>query len=463
MSKIGRPFKQLIYDETCNLVVGLSYDSAANTYFASYKDKQGKHKKFNCGRDKAEAIAKFRRWQEEGQGGKLLQVIQSPKPKIHRIKALEQQWAERFGGDGSAYIEAIKFISEESIWEQARQLIQDNPVLAAQKLKMPFLSDPNFMRTYKPKKSYTLVDIWNNYLKRVSSITTRELGATKASWTKFSDIVKVKTVSELTKEVIRKYYDVLYCEYNGKMSTTWIKSHFERVKRVMNYALDSLDDISDLLEVKQRLVSVLKSPKDSILCPAKRIPKELFHQIMEASSIDEKAMWLLSINLAYYAIDIATLPLSAINLDEKTVIFRRGKTGVHRAGILWNETIDAIRAYQKENPHRSSTLFQNRHTKICYVSARITEKFNQILEKLGIREMSINKRVNPNNFRHSNFRDSFESICASKNIPQRAIDGVMGHTGIAAKYTDIESAPDIAAPACQAVRDYYFGKEDKKD
>ena len=197
----------------------------------------------------------------------------------------------------------------------------------------------------------------------------------------------------------------------------------------------------------------------ALTLPAKRIPKELFHQIMEVSSIDEKTMWLLSINLAYYAIDVATLPKSAINFKNETVIFRRSKTGVHRAGVIWNETLQAIRIYQRECPHGLPTLFQNKHTKKPYVAARITEKFNQVLESLGIRERGEDKKLNPNNFKHSNFRDSFESVCAAQNITQQSIDAVMGHTGISTKYTDVESTPEITAPACQAVRKFYFGNK----
>ena len=72
-------------------------------------------------------------------------------------------------------------------------------------------------------------------------------------------------------------------------------------------------------------------------------------------------MWLLSMNCAYYAIDVATVSLSNINWEEKTVVFRRGKREKqgdgHRSAVLWGRTIDAIRQYQKDRPHNGKTLF----------------------------------------------------------------------------------------------------------
>ena len=60
-------------------------------------------------------------------------------------------------------------------------------------------------------------------------------------------------------------------------------------------------------------------------------------------------MWLLSMNCAYYSIDVATVPLSAFDWDAKTVVFRRGKNEAkgegHRAAVLWDMTIDALKKY----------------------------------------------------------------------------------------------------------------------
>lgn len=132
-------------------------------------------------------------------------------------------------------------------------------------------------------------------------------------------------------------------------------------------------------------------------------------------------MWFLSLNLAYYGVDLVTLPFSSLDLNNKTVIFRRGKTDIHRAGILWAETIQAIKDYQKEKPHRGSTLFLNLQAKIPYSPSRIYKKFSKLIKSLELQEQAKlkenkNYSVVKFDYCHSNFRNSFESVCAARSI-----------------------------------------------
>ena len=116
-----------------------------------------------------------------------------------------------------------------------------------------------------------------------------------------------------------------------------------------------------------------------------------------------------------------TLPFSSLDLNNKTVIFRRGKTDIHRAGILWAETIQAIKDYQKEKPHRGSTLFLNLQAKIPYSPSRIYKKFSKLIKSLELQEQAKlkenkNYSVVKFDYCHSNFRNSFESVCAARSI-----------------------------------------------
>lgn len=426
-NKVGRARINLIYDSQGNIIDGLSFDNANQTYRCQYKEK-GKWVNKYFGRNKEKAIENFRQWQGEKENKTVAYMKLSPEPP-----------------DISGKKEFIKQeLNEEVLWGYVRHKLQTDPLYVANKLQLPALSNPELLKHWTPKKSYTLKEIWENYNNRINHITKREKESTKRSWLLFLSITKATTISELDKPLIQIYFDKMYSDFKKDKSTTWIRQHFERVKRVVNYALDSFEHTAELIEVKQRLKTVLKPPRPSIQNPARKIPKEVFLSILEASTVEEKAMWLLSMNFAYYPIDIATLPKSVIDFKTKTIIFRRGKTGVHRAGILWQETIEAVKEYLKEYPHNLPTLFQNKTTKGFYLPERISEKFQKIAETLNV------------NYKHSNFRDSFESICSK--VEQKSVDAVLGHTGISAKYTDVESTPEIAAPACEAVRLFYFGK-----
>jgi integrase len=63
-----------------------------------------------------------------------------------------------------------------------------------------------------------------------------------------------------------------------------------------------------------------------------------------------RAMVLLGLNAGFGNHDLATLPLSALDLDAGWVDFPRPKTGIHRRCPLWPETIATLHAILAERP-----------------------------------------------------------------------------------------------------------------
>jgi integrase len=83
------------------------------------------------------------------------------------------------------------------------------------------------------------------------------------------------------------------------------------------------------------------------------------HRILEAADVrkmldaarpDLKAMILLGVNSGFGNHDVATLPLSALDLDGGWVTYPRPKTEVDRRCPLWPETVAALRAAIAERP-----------------------------------------------------------------------------------------------------------------
>ena len=233
-------------------------------------------------------------------------------------------------------------------------------------------------------------------------------------------------------------------------STTWINGYFERVKRVFNYGIEHFDNASELQNCIARMKAVLKSERKVIKNPAKLINKSDLQKLLRVSNAEEKAMWLLSLNCAYYKVDIATLPIDAIDFENRTVIYRRTKTGEHRAAIMWESTCEAIRGYQKEFPHKGRTLFISKQTGTQYNDDRVYKLF------VGCK----NRAKIESKLSHNHFRDSAETVCRIKgNIPD-SIDAVMGHKDkkSSGNYVDPEAYPQIAEPACKAIYEFYFGE-----
>lgn len=96
--KVGQPLKHIVHTIDGKIVDGLKYDIQNDTHYAYYKDEHGTNKKKNFGRNKEEAISKFRSWEEERQGGKLVTVNKYKAAKYNEHNAAVRDTAYRCFG-----------------------------------------------------------------------------------------------------------------------------------------------------------------------------------------------------------------------------------------------------------------------------------------------------------------------------------------------------------------------------
>jgi integrase len=73
-------------------------------------------------------------------------------------------------------------------------------------------------------------------------------------------------------------------------------------------------------------------------------------RMIDAAGVQLKAMLLLGINAGFGMADCASLPLSAVDLDNAVIDYPRPKTGIPRRCPLWPETVGAIRSALAERP-----------------------------------------------------------------------------------------------------------------
>jgi integrase len=83
---------------------------------------------------------------------------------------------------------------------------------------------------------------------------------------------------------------------------------------------------------------------------AKLFTSDELRTLVTAAGIPLKAMVLLACNAGLGNSDLASMPLSAVDLESGWVDYPRVKTGVARRFPLWPETIKAIRAAIEERP-----------------------------------------------------------------------------------------------------------------
>ena len=440
----------------------MSIDRSTGSYVYQFKDDNGKWKKKTFGKDLAVAVNRYkeyRGWESNNFR------IKNPDPNRKglgidaEVEIKKEALLSEHGEHILDVIEGIQVnevgMPEELFWERVRTEILNNPKRAAQMTEIEELGYLNKLKKPTTLKIDTIVD---NYVNRVevenpTPSQKQDKKKIQHTWDKVKQITKVTRANDLdSKDLLKKLYDNLYSEYHSNdLSTTWLKGHIERIIRVLNWNILNTDDSDILTAIKEKCSKVLKTPKQVVKNPPKQISKAHFKRILKVSSVEEMAMWLLSMQGGYYTVDIATLPKSAINLREGIIVYRRTKTNEPRSMILGKAVIVAVRDYQKEYPHDCDTLFMNTQDKTPYNKDRIGVKFRKCLEKAGLK----------GEYGHNNFRDSATSVCLKSKVYEPSIDALLGHkiSGEKKKYIDPEENPHIAKEASKAVADYYFSRK----
>ena len=139
-----------------------------------------------------------------------------------------------------------------------------------------------------------------------------------------------------------------------------------------------------------------------------------------------RAAGLLGANCAFLARDVSTLPESLIDLDDGSVRFARGKTGVDRLCVLWPCTIKAIRRYLAFrptvcDPTAEGMLFRTLNGLPYSRSTSDDDSPGREFDGIGNRWFKVT------GLPFSGLRSTFATL--SDDWPdQRAVDLVMGHS-----------------------------------
>jgi integrase len=137
-----------------------------------------------------------------------------------------------------------------------------------------------------------------------------------------------------------------------------------------------------------------------------------------------RAMMLLAANCAYGNTDVATLPLSALDLDGGWVTYYRPKTGINRRCPLWPETMQALRAVLAERREPKDKA----HKELVF----ITQTGGSWDKGTGDNPISkeMRKLLDALNFKGNRsfyaIRHGFETI-GGESRDQVAVDHIMGH------------------------------------
>jgi integrase len=203
-----------------------------------------------------------------------------------------------------------------------------------------------------------------------------------------------------------------------------------RVKSVFKYGTDN-----GLMEKVVRYGSEFRKPDKAVLRRhrakngQKMLEADQVRRLVDAADVQLRAMILLGVNAGFGNHDVATLPLSALDLDRGWVNFPRPKTGIERRCPLWPKTVAALREAITSRPEPR----RDEGTGLVFINSRgspwvcTTEKsrtdnvsvqFRFLMKRVGVHRKGVGFYT---------LRHVFRTAADAARDPV-AIDLIMGHS-----------------------------------
>jgi integrase len=177
-------------------------------------------------------------------------------------------------------------------------------------------------------------------------------------------------------------------------------------------------------------------------------------RLLDAAPVQLRAMLLLGVNAGFGNHDVATLPLSALDLDTGWVNYPRPKTGIPRRCPLWPETVatlrEAIASRPTPKPDAAALVFVTTRGR-PWLSRGIANPVS-----VAARDLIKTAGVHRNGVGFYTLRHTFRTVADAARDPVAA-DLIMGHSdpSMAAHYRERVEDSRLAAVA-DAVRGWLF-------
>lgn len=329
MAKLGRRFKPYQTSE------GATIDGLA-------RDRDGRwrivatHQRFTEP-DEAKAVDRFRAWEREQKKAARSETVAVPlQGEWHEFEAVPPLKVN-IGEGGAMSFEQL--VSAQPFWDLVRKLLLDETKMVAERTGLPGLV--SFRHESLPKPSLKFAKLRETY-QTFADVTPNTKRRVLKAFDDFVAGVAAGSVDELTVEGIIKYREAVKSRTDIN-SNDHIATLFDRAKRVVAYGLEHGLDQAQIRKALDML-KMLKAPKSNTKNDPKPIDISDWHKLMDAEPADEmKAVLLCGLNLCMYLSEVLSLRWDEIDLEKKTFVSRRNKTKVIRVGVLWDETVEAIR------------------------------------------------------------------------------------------------------------------------
>lgn len=301
-----------------------------------------------------------------------------------------------------------------------------------------------------PVESVPLTEIGKAYFDRPEPMSYQYRHDTKRHWDEFLDAIgNTKTVADVVAEDVRDYKNKIHTDkIAGNRSVHYIRARFIAVRTILRYAL--VNGLDPERVARLRLdCQMLRPPKTEGLDP-KPIEVADYRALLDGADTRMRAVFLLSLNCAFYPSEVAVVRKKSLNLDRKTFVDERMKTKVIRVAVLWDRTIKAVKAHMNDSPNKSAWLFLNEAGSRCQ-ARNIANAYRNLRAEIDL----------PDSVVFAQIRDGAYTAAIEGGADVLQAEILAGHqVGIKDAY--LKRKPEMVAPACKAVEKYYFPRQKRR-
>lgn len=279
-----------------------------------------------------------------------------------------------------------------------------------------------------------LRDLLNRFLSaKQDLVDSGELGP--RTWRDYKDVcdrlVEAFGKGRLVSDLAADDFEQLRRQISKKRKAVAIGTEVQRVRTVFRYAYDA-----GLLDRPVRYGPLFTRPDKKVIRSQKQKNeqangKRLFsapevRAMLDAASVQMRAMIMLGINGGFGNGDCSTLPLPVLDLDSGWLEYPRPKTSVERRCPIWQKTVEALRAAIAERPipkdeSAKDCVFVTKYGKSWHKDTPdnpIANEMRKLLDRVGIKRKGCGFYA---------LRHTFRTIAdQTRDFP--ACDLIMGHT-----------------------------------
>lgn len=327
----------------------------------------------------------------------------------------------------------------------------------------------------------TIRDLVNNFLNtKRSRVENSELS--QVTFSNYFDTCE-RVISAFSKErLVSDLRPDDFEEFRQSLSKTRghrsLGNEINRVRILFKHAFDN-----DLIDKPVKFGTAFKRPSVKTIRKTRQAKgKRLFQSdelraIIDAAKPKMKAMVLLGINCGFGNTDIATLPMSSLDLEKRWAAFPRPKTGVERRVPLWPETVTALKeVLTNRKPPKSDddadlvfiTKYGERYIRCGKIGEHKKGKSGVWIDSLALefgkllRELKLHRP----GLGFYTLRHSFQTV-GGGSLDRSAVSHIMGHLeGTMAEQYDEHTVGHFPEGRLRAVVDHVhtwlFAKPDKQ-